>query len=354
MDMLTWKTRTTVPQTLAALSALGMVMVTLAAVQAQQTASTAPLTAMDQIEIQQLVAQAHDSLYTGAGNGYAYADLFTADGAFDKAVGREQLAAFARGGRKGTRSLSTNVIIEASAGGATGKQYEVVVNFVQGPKPVSFGATGRYEDVYVKTSNGWRFKKREFLTSIPTSEASKAIVRATPPAPGQAAPPPTPASVPLQPRAKGTTGSTLTPQDYLDIQKLVASYGHALDSGIGREDNGETYAGLFAPDGVFGRPYTTGHDPMVRLAHTQPHGRQYIRHFLTNMVIDAAPEGAVGRQYLVVIDIEEGGKPTSVLIGGHYEDIYVKTPAGWRFKSRTLYPARTGNADQAQAAPAAR
>ena len=330
-------------------------VVTLVAVQAQQSGRVAAaLTPMDQIEIQQLVAQAHDALYTGANNGYGYADLFTADATFGKAVGREQLAAFARGGRKGTRSLSTNVIIEPSAEGAIGKQYEVVVNFVQGPKPVSFGPTGRYEDVYVKTSTGWRFKKRQFLASIPTSEASKAIVRANPPRPGQAAPPPTPASVPLQPRAKGASGPALTPQDYLDIQKLVASYGHALDSGIGREDNGETYAGLFAPDGVFGRPYTTGHDAMVSLAHTQPHGRQYIRHFLTNMVIDPSPEGAVGRQYLVVIDIEEGGKPTSVLIGGHYEDIYVKTPAGWRFKSRTLYQARTGNAALAQAAPATR
>jgi hypothetical protein len=347
MDMLKWKTLT------AAACSLGVM--TLVAVQAQQSArGAAALTVMDQIEIQQLVAQAHDALHTGADNGYRYADLFTADGAFDTAVGREQLATFARGSRKGTRSLSTNVIIEPSAEGATGKQYDVVVNFVQGPKPVSFGATGRYEDVYVKGSNGWRIKKREFLTSIPTSEASKVIVRATPPGPGQAAPPPTPASVPLQPRAKGAKGSTLTPQDYLDIQKLVASYGHALDSGIGREDNGEAYAGLFAPDGVFGRPYTTGHDALVTLAHTQPHGRRYIRHFLTNIVIDAAPEGAVGRQYLVVIDIEEGGKPTSVLIGGHYEDIYVKTPAGWRFKSRTLYQARAGNVEQTQTGPATR
>jgi hypothetical protein len=61
------------------------------------------------------------------------------------------------------------------------------------------------------------------------------------------------------------------------------------------------------------------------------------------MVIEPSPEGAKGRQYLVVIDIGEGGKPGSVLIGGHYEDVYVKTPVGWRFKSRTLFNARTGN-----------
>ena len=93
------------------------------------------------------------------------------------------------------------------------------------------------------------------------------------------------------------TATTLTPTDYLEIQKLVASYGQALDSGIGREDNGEAYAGLFAADGIFGRPYTTGRDALVKLAHTQPHDRHYIRHFLTNMVIEPAPEGATGRQY---------------------------------------------------------
>ena len=50
----------------------------------------------------------------------------------------------------------------------------------------------------------------------------------------------------------------------------------------------------------------------------------------------------IGRQYLVVIDQGEGGKPGSVLIAGHYEDEYVKTPQGWRFKLRTLFPASTG------------
>jgi hypothetical protein len=326
---------------------------TQATVLGQQRVPT--LTALDQIEIQQLVAQANYALHTGQDDGNMYAGLFTADGTFDKAVGREQLAALARGGRKGTRSLVTNVIVEPSAEGATGKHYEVAINFVEGAQPVALGATGRYEDVFVKTSEGWRFKTRTFITSIPTSEASKAIVRATPPEPGQTAPPPTPPSVPLERLPKGAkAATTLTPMDYLEIQKLVASYGQALDSGIGREDNGEAYAGLFAADGIFGRPYTTGHDALVTLAHTQPHDRHYIRHFLTNMVIEPSPEGAKGRQYLVVIDIGEGGKPSSVLIGGHYEDIYVKTAAGWRFKSRTLYQARTGNAQPASTTPSPR
>ncbi len=300
------------------------------------------LSAMDQIEIQQLVATAHHALATGEANGYTYAGLFTGDGVSDAAVGREQLAALARGGRKGVRTLNTNVIIEPSSGGASGKQYEFVVNFLaEGREPVSFGATGRFEDTYVKTRDGWRIKTRHYLTSISTPDASKVAVQAPPAATGQTRPP-APPSVPFERPRKTASASTLSAMDYLEIQQLVASYGHALDNGIGRDDNGEAYAGLFAPDGVFGRPYTTGHDELVKLAHTQPHNRQYIRHFLANTVIEPSPEGAVGRQYLVVLDTAANGKPGSVLLGGHYEDTYVKTSAGWRFKSRTLYPARTG------------
>jgi hypothetical protein len=93
---------------------------------------------------------------------------------------------------------------------------------------------------------------------------------------------------------------------------------------------------------VFGRPYTTGADALKALARTQPHNRRYARHFLTNIVIEPSPGGAVGRQYVIIIDQTEKDRPARVLGAGHYEDIYVKTPAGWKFKQRTLYPACTG------------
>jgi len=141
---------------------------------------------------------------------------------------------------------------------------------------------------------------------------------------------------------KNAFTSTLTPLDYIQIQQLVGSYGQALDNGLDNDDNGDAYASLFASDGVFGRPYTTGADALKALARTQPHNRRYVRHFLTNIVIEPSPEGAVGRQYVIIIDQAENGRPSRVLGAGHYEDIYVKTPQGWRFKQRTLYPARTG------------
>lgn len=86
--------------------------------------------------------------------------------------------------------------------------------------------------------------------------------------------------------------ATLTPQDYIDIQQLVSSYPYGLD---GNTDNGEAYAKLFAPGAVFGRPRTEGHDNLAALANTQPHGAQYVRHFITNHVIEPAPGGAIGK-----------------------------------------------------------
>ncbi len=52
-----------------------------------------------------------------------------------------------------------------------------------------------------------------------------------------------------------------------------------------------------------------------------------------NHVITPAPGGATGKSYLLAIGV--GGNPTTIERQGGYEDVYVKTPAGWLFKSRT-------------------
>lgn len=137
--------------------------------------------------------------------------------------------------------------------------------------------------------------------------------------------------------AAGVDAPALTAQDYIEIQQLVSSYAYGLD---GNTDGGESYARLFAPGAVFGRPRTEGHDNLKALANTQPRGAQYVRHFITNHVIEPVPGGAVGKEYAVIIDIGEGGKPSGIALGGRYDDEYVKTPQGWRFKSRTFTPSR--------------
>ena len=140
---------------------------------------------------------------------------------------------------------------------------------------------------------------------------------------------------------------TLTPQDYLDIQQLVSNYPYGLD---GNTDNGASYANLFAPGGVFGRPRTEGRDNLAALANREPHGANYVRHFITNHVIEPSPGGAIGKEYAVIIDIGENGNPGRIFLGGRYDDEYVKTPQGWKFKMRTFTPSRV----DVQPAPAGR
>jgi SnoaL-like domain len=133
---------------------------------------------------------------------------------------------------------------------------------------------------------------------------------------------------------------TLTAADYIEIQQLVARYAYAVDMHGG---DGSTYADLFASDGVFGQ--TKGRDQLAELARrtqAERSGPAYVRHFLTNVIITPSPEGATGKQYLVAIDVGEDGKSSSVVHGGHYDDVYVKTPSGWRFKSRTYIRSELG------------
>jgi SnoaL-like domain len=142
-------------------------------------------------------------------------------------------------------------------------------------------------------------------------------------------------------RAQTSRPPTLAAADYIEIQQLVARYGYAVDMHGG---DGSAYAALFTPDGSFGSQ-AKGTAQLAELAaktNKDRSGPAFTRHFVTNVVIKPSPEGATGRSYLVALDISEGGKPTTMLHGGHYDDVYVKTSQGWRIKSRTYVPSEIG------------
>jgi hypothetical protein len=143
----------------------------------QTTAPAQTLTALDYIEIQQLVAKYARAIDTCSNNGYDYADLFAPDGYFapeqngkigNKAQGRERLAEISGGGsrgcknvgwiRQGVKHLYVNHIITATATGATGTVDMLMIGL--GGDPNKIHHEGYYEDTYVKTSNGWRFASR--------------------------------------------------------------------------------------------------------------------------------------------------------------------------------------------------
>ena len=142
-------------------------------------------------------------------------------------------------------------------------------------------------------------------------------------------------------RAQTSKPATLTAADYLEIQQLVARYSYAVDMHGG---DGSAYAALFTPDGTFGTQ-AKGTAQLAELAaktNKERSGPAFARHFVTNVMIKPSPEGATGRSYLVALDISEVRKPTTILHGGHYDDVYVKTPQGWRIKSRTYVRSEIG------------
>jgi hypothetical protein len=134
----------------------------------------------------------------------------------------------------------------------------------------------------------------------------------------------------------------LTPLDYVDIQRLAAKYAYAIDRCTNR---GYDYADLYTPDGMFatsrgGRILNT-YAGRERLAEAARGGRPDcsdvpwagIVHVMANHVVEPSREGATGKVYLIAIGLD--GEPGKVEAQGHYEDVYVRTPQGWRFKSRT-------------------
>src|SRR5262245_38275940 len=123
----------------------------------------------------------------------------------------------------------------------------------------------------------------------------------------------------------------LTTQDYNDIQQLYARYNLAIDTG-----NGEAWAATFTPDGVFNNT-NKGHDALVQFIKDLREKRDGAnrRHLNSNMVLTPTPDGANGSIYLLLLNVAV--RPATIATTGIYEDVLVRTPRGWRFKSRIVH-----------------
>jgi hypothetical protein len=155
----------------------------------------------------------------------------------------------------------------------------------------------------------------------------------------------TPVPVHVQQGAQGKV-MTLTALDYAEIQQLSARYAFAIDACT---NSGYDYADLYTDDGEFsvsqewgkaGARKTKGREALAVAAGGGKDGCKDpktqmgfgISHIIVNHVIVPTAEGASGKAYLLAIGV--GGDPTKIERQGGYEDVYVKTRAGWRFKSR--------------------
>ena len=136
----------------------------------------------------------------------------------------------------------------------------------------------------------------------------------------------------------------LTALDYIEIQQLVSKYARAIDT---CSNNGYDYADLYTPDGIFmpmvnGRsiPGIQGREKLAEVSGGGSKGcknvpwiEQGVHHIYVNHIITPTPEGATGTVDMMMIGLF--GDPNKIENDGYYDDTYVKTAQGWRFKQRT-------------------
>jgi len=147
--------------------------------------------------------------------------------------------------------------------------------------------------------------------------------------------------------------------DYFQIQQLVAKYAHAIDT---CSNNGYDYADLFSTSGYFAPsmngkegPKWQGRERLAEVSGGGIHGcknvpwiKEGVRHLYVNHIITPTAEGAAGTVDMLMIGL--GGDPNRIEYDGYYADVYVRTPQGWRFKSR-IHHARLDQGKRVAPAP---
>jgi hypothetical protein len=154
-------------------------------------------------------------------------------------------------------------------------------------------------------------------------------------------------SVPAQAqKATGRGGALLSAEDRAGIQELVAHYARALATCSSKE-----YAELFTPDGVFfsddfrGKTHRELYGKSAKLV-----GRTKIAELVETEEFCKDPAiraeriksgggNAARPPAAPVLEATADGVRGTIPIGkgGRYEDVYVKTQDGWRFKSRSVF-----------------
>jgi hypothetical protein len=127
----------------------------------------------------------------------------------------------------------------------------------------------------------------------------------------------------------------LSPEDYMEIHQLYSFYARDVDPGSKRNA-----AWMFADDGVadMGGTKYTGQALKDFYASVPKRQSSGVRHFNSTYVIVGTPEGARGSSYMMQVERRQKESPIEVTLFGKYEDRFVKTKDGWRFKERTWTP----------------
>jgi SnoaL-like domain len=129
----------------------------------------------------------------------------------------------------------------------------------------------------------------------------------------------------------------LSAEDRLEILELLARYCWAIDC-----DDGPAWAATFTPDGVFhslllnrsfsGRDELIGMIETLKQRRVEGHDRNVI-HVPANVVLEPRDDGKV-RLVAQLLGPRKDANDQADFAIGWYDDVVVRTPAGWRFELR--------------------
>lgn len=115
-----------------------------------------------------------------------------------------------------------------------------------------------------------------------------------------------------------------------EIRDLAARYAHCV-----WQADIDGMVALFTRDGEMDPeiyPVVSGHEALVGAFKSMLEGREF-QPFVHNHVIELAGDEATGTVYVDLRYVEDG---RSMIGSAYYEDRYVRTHEGWRFRARRL------------------
>lgn len=274
---------------------------------ASRSGEVSPLVGADYAEIETLYGRSLHDLGLGTNDGRAFAASFTPDGEWvlPSGVSRGRTAIAAQSlSAKGRRFWLSNLHVEPLPSGITGWGYVVQ------SQGTAFVEAGLYQDVLVRTKDGWRVKSRTYHpgTTWPRAELPEMMRGAS-------------------------TGRTRTATDYAEMENLIARYNVGYDNS-GPFDKGLLSVQPFLPDTRFDRiggPTFTGAEAAKQSGGHPP----LLHHWDTNLVVAVDGAGTVTSvSYDLTFNVEKGGSPVKIGGPGLLIHRFTMTPSGWRIGYR--------------------